>query len=377
MTASLLIPPVFRAFDASGAPLAGGLVYTYEAGTLTLKPSYTDASGSTSNTNPVILDESGEANIWLNGNYKINLADSNNVQQPNYPVDNVTSNPSTNVYYVTTGTANNYILTPSPALTSYQNVYYYVQPNVDNTGPSTLNVSGLGAKNILKNGTTPLDPGDFLSSIIYPVVFDGINFQIISGLLSATLTGDVTGSGSGSIATTIANNAVSNAKMANMAANTVKANNTNSSDIPSDVALATNTVLLRAGGNITALSMGASTILARLASGDIVAATPTQITALITGIPAALCSLNGTGTPAFIKNSGFTSITDNGAGDYTVNSSAITTNSIIQLTMGDFGRTDVTYGIQAVAAGSVRTYTKIDDGAAVDVGYVSIVVWNI
>src|SRR6185369_11794571 len=113
MTATLLIPPRARFFDASGNPLSFGLVYTYAAGTLTPKVSYTDSTGSSANTNPIVLDAAGEADIWLDGNYKINLADQNNVQQGGYPVDNVASTTSGNAYYETTGTANNYILTPT------------------------------------------------------------------------------------------------------------------------------------------------------------------------------------------------------------------------------------------------------------------------
>src|SRR5574343_1019487 len=146
MTASLLPQVVARFFSASGAPLAGGKVYTYAAGTLTPKASYTDASGNTPNTNPIILDSSGEANIWLDGNYKINLTDENDVQQANYPVDNVTSLTSSNNYYVTTGAGNAYVLTPTPVLTAYTDGdRFYIKPNFTNNGPATINISGLGA----------------------------------------------------------------------------------------------------------------------------------------------------------------------------------------------------------------------------------------
>ncbi|WP_152621369.1 hypothetical protein [Bradyrhizobium japonicum] len=68
------------------------------------------------------------------------------------------------------------------------------------------------------------------------------SFADLSSSLSCAqhpaLTGDVTTS-AGSCATTIANSAVSNAKMASMAANTVKANATGSSAAPTDVTAAT------------------------------------------------------------------------------------------------------------------------------------------
>lgn len=68
---------------------------------------------------------------------------------------------------------------------------------------------------------------------------------------SAALTGDVTSSAN-SNATTIANGSVTNAKMANMAANTVKANNSSISAAAADIALSTNQVLLRGSADIAA-----------------------------------------------------------------------------------------------------------------------------
>lgn len=65
-----------------------------------------------------------------------------------------------------------------------------------------------------------------------------------SGDQTITLTGDVTGSGTASFAATVANSAITNAKMANMAANTFKANNTGSAAAPTDITGTQATALL-------------------------------------------------------------------------------------------------------------------------------------
>jgi hypothetical protein len=65
MTATLSPAPKLQFFDSAGNPLTGGKVYTYAAGTTTPLSTYVDSTGSTANTNPIILDVRGEANIWL------------------------------------------------------------------------------------------------------------------------------------------------------------------------------------------------------------------------------------------------------------------------------------------------------------------------
>jgi hypothetical protein len=61
--------------------LVGGKLYTYAAGTTTPIATYTDNTGNTSNTNPVILDSAGQANVWLTDavNYKYTLKDADDV----------------------------------------------------------------------------------------------------------------------------------------------------------------------------------------------------------------------------------------------------------------------------------------------------------
>lgn len=63
--ASLTPSPFMQFFATDGTPLAGGLLYTYNAGTTTPLATYTDSTGATENTNPVVLNSRGEAAVWL------------------------------------------------------------------------------------------------------------------------------------------------------------------------------------------------------------------------------------------------------------------------------------------------------------------------
>ncbi len=85
MSAPLVIPRA-RFWDADGAPLAFGKLYTYGAGTSTPKTTFVAAEGA-ENENPVTLDANGEADIWLSGAYKLTLTDAADVEQ--WTVDNV------------------------------------------------------------------------------------------------------------------------------------------------------------------------------------------------------------------------------------------------------------------------------------------------
>ena len=68
--ASVLLSPYGvgqQFFDDNGVPLAGGLIYTYQAGSSTPLVTYTDNGGTIPNANPIVLDASGRTpqQIWL------------------------------------------------------------------------------------------------------------------------------------------------------------------------------------------------------------------------------------------------------------------------------------------------------------------------
>src|SRR3954463_12239962 len=65
---TVLMPMPRQCFNDSlstGRPLAGGKIYTYQAGTSVQQATFTDSTGISLNANPVILDLAGCASIWL------------------------------------------------------------------------------------------------------------------------------------------------------------------------------------------------------------------------------------------------------------------------------------------------------------------------
>jgi hypothetical protein len=96
---SYTLSPVWGAgaqlFDNSGNVLTGGKIYTYAAGTTTNAATYTNPTGSTFNSNPIIADASGRLSneIWLlvSGAYKFVLKDTNDVLIATY--DNIPTLP--------------------------------------------------------------------------------------------------------------------------------------------------------------------------------------------------------------------------------------------------------------------------------------------
>jgi hypothetical protein len=85
-------------FDNNGIPLAGGLIYTYAAGTNTPQATYTTSAGSIAHANPIVLDSAGRTpsggEIWLTDAvaYKFVLKTATSTTIGTY--DNVTGNSS-------------------------------------------------------------------------------------------------------------------------------------------------------------------------------------------------------------------------------------------------------------------------------------------
>ena len=76
-------------FDQDGAPLSGGLVYSFEPSTTTPKALFTDANGNVALPNPVVLDAAGRTQLWTVGAYRIVVHDSADVPVPGLEYDNL------------------------------------------------------------------------------------------------------------------------------------------------------------------------------------------------------------------------------------------------------------------------------------------------
>lgn len=95
-------------------------------------------------------------------------------------------------YKLTTGSANAYVLTITPAVTAYVTGQIFVfKASFANTGAATINLNGLGAITIKKNYDQSLNSGDIKSGQIVTIGYDGTNFQMLS--VTGSITNGVTG----------------------------------------------------------------------------------------------------------------------------------------------------------------------------------------
>lgn len=131
----------------------------------------------------------------------------------------------------------------APAITTYTagQCFRFVSAGA-NTGAVTLNINGLGAKNVTKNGATALASGDIASGAVVQVVYDGTQFQLTNVNSGAflPLTG---GTMSGAIA--MGSNAITGV------ANAVNAQDVVAKNQLDAVSTVANAALPNSGGTIT------------------------------------------------------------------------------------------------------------------------------
>ena len=182
MTTEVLVPLLTPFFLSNqGVPLVGGLLYSYQAGTTTPAATYTDSTGGTPLSNPIVLNARGEAStssgassgIWVPPNvaYKFVLQDSSG--NTIWTRDQVVNAQLLTLFGGTdTGAANSYILTFSASFTSYStNPVIYWVPSNNNTGNSTLNVNGIGVVGIYNPNGTQLGANQIVANQITGVIY--------------------------------------------------------------------------------------------------------------------------------------------------------------------------------------------------------------
>jgi hypothetical protein len=179
-------------FTNNGDPLVGGLLYVYTAGTTTPATTYTDPSGTTNNTNPIVLNAGGRTpyQIWVNGGvlYKFILKDSAGVLIGIYDNIPAIDDPTSFNNLITVTGTNNLIGTSTPPNTTYAAgmTLSFVVANT-NTGAVTIDVDGLGAKEITVQ-TTPLIAGQLNAGGIAAIEYDGTRFQLMNVSGATTFT---------------------------------------------------------------------------------------------------------------------------------------------------------------------------------------------
>jgi hypothetical protein len=77
------------------------------------------------------------------------------------------------------GAAYQVVLNPAPSTLTFGQVIY-MTAHVQNTGPATLDVNGLGVKTIKKTDGSDLRAGDILTGAVCHLNYDGINFQLLN-----------------------------------------------------------------------------------------------------------------------------------------------------------------------------------------------------
>ena len=151
--AGLTPSPKQQIFGTDGLPLVGGKIYTYAGGTSTPIATYTDSTAGTANTNPIILDSYGQANIWLvnTTSYKFVVKTATDVLL--YTVDNIAIPLDINSFGapppigdVTPNTGAFTTLSATGAVTFGSTLTVAGQLTLNNTGAAKLSVGTTGQR---------------------------------------------------------------------------------------------------------------------------------------------------------------------------------------------------------------------------------------
>ena len=163
----------------------GSLIYNTTTGTVQQKltGAWEDVGtgGTTNNGSTTVAGKFEEATqAELNAGTLVGGTGADLVVTP--PIVNTLIQNRTDTYATSTGSANAFVLTLTPAVTSLvAGQEFEFKANFTPTGACTLNVNGLGAKNIFKlDGATAIAQGDIVTNQAVKVKYDGTQFQMLN-----------------------------------------------------------------------------------------------------------------------------------------------------------------------------------------------------
>ena len=125
------------------------------------------------------------ANLPMGGYVHTNVG--NATARTNYPSAGQVQD-GTFTYLTSVSGTDTITATAAISMTAYAagQTFRFIAAGANATTGVTININGIGAKNITKNGTTALAIGDIVSGSIVEVTYDGTEFQVSSQISSPT-----------------------------------------------------------------------------------------------------------------------------------------------------------------------------------------------
>jgi hypothetical protein len=147
---TVLMPMPRQCFNDSlstGRPLAGGKIYTYQAGTSVQQATFTDSTGVSLNANPVILDLAGCASIWLTSGQSYRFLARNSAGAQEWVTDNVSGLATTSSSFAQASTTVTFSATPTFTATGQYQVFKMTLTG--NVTSSSLLMAGINTPSIV------------------------------------------------------------------------------------------------------------------------------------------------------------------------------------------------------------------------------------
>jgi hypothetical protein len=202
MTVAYLAPSLrLKSWLNNGQPNAFGTVFTYAAGTVIPAATYTDSTGSVQQTNPIVLNQRGEASVWQLPNVALKYIEFDAGGNQIGSTDQVLNQQLLSLNGGTdTGSSILYLLnflSPYTSYAQFAGTPIFFVPSNNNAQSPSINVNGIGVVGLFNANGTPLGPNQIQANFITEIVYQAnIGTSGNSGfvlLQSGSLTGSIVG----------------------------------------------------------------------------------------------------------------------------------------------------------------------------------------